>query len=126
MRVLLVDDEAELVSSMAERLDLRGIPTKWATSSDEAMNLLETEECFDIAVLDIKMPNIDGIELMRQIQLKCPSTEFIFLTGQASEQTYRQATEECARASYLVKPANINSLIDEMKKLMKFRAEHGV
>ena len=122
MRVLLVDDEIELISAMAERLDLRGISAKWAASAHQAMKLVEAE-CFDIAVLDIKMPETGGVELMQQVQDKCPETQFIFLSGHGSEQTYHEVTEKCAGASYLIKPVNIQTLIDEMNHLMKLRDE---
>lgn len=120
MRILLVDDEIEFVSAIAERLVIRGIPTEWAASAEEAMKLVE-KECFDIAVLDVKMPLIDGIELMQQIRAKCPGTRFIFLSGHASEQTYQMVKEKCPDAVYMIKPINIHSLVDELKTLMKNR-----
>jgi len=118
MRVLLVDDEIELVSAMAERLDMRGISAKWATSAEGAMDLIK-EGCFDIAVLDIKMPETDGLELMQRVQSKCPATQFIFLTGHGSEQTYQDVSSKCRGALFLVKPVDIITLIGEMKALMK-------
>jgi len=125
MGVLLVDDEIELITALAERLDLRGIPAQWAASAKEALMLLK-DGCFDIAVLDIKMPVTGGIELMHQIKAECPETQFIFLSGHHSEQTYRQVCKNCAGASYLIKPVDIHSLIDEMDKLRKSRSENGV
>lgn len=87
------------------------------------MKLVEGE-CFDIAVLDIRMTLTDGIELMQQIQVKCPSTKFIFLSGHGSEQTYQLVAEKCPSAIYMVKPVNIHSLVDEMNKFMKYREGH--
>lgn len=118
MRVLLVDDEIEFVSALAERLDLRGIPVRWAASAKEAMTLVEAGG-FDIAVLDVKMPKIDGIELMHQIQAKCPHTQFIFLSGHGSEQTHRQVTVKYRHGRYLIKPIDINVLIKEMQEALK-------
>ena len=118
MRVLLVDDEIELVSAMAERLDMRGIAVKWATSAEEAMSLIN-EGCFDIAVLDIKMPETSGLELMERVQKKCPDTQFIFLTGHGSEQIYQDVSSKCSGALFLVKPVDLITLIGEMEALMK-------
>jgi DNA-binding response OmpR family regulator len=118
MRVLLVDDEIELVSAMAERLDMRGIAVKWATSAEEAMSLIN-DGCFDIAVLDIKMPETNGLELMERVQTKCPDTQFIFLTGHGSEQIYQDVSNRCSEALFLVKPVDLITLIGEMKALMQ-------
>jgi len=118
MHVLLVDDEIELISALAQRLDLRGIQAQWAASAKEALVLLK-DGCFDIAVLDIKMPETGGIDLMHQIRAKCPDTQFIFLSGHGSEQTYREVCNSCSEASYLIKPVDIHGLIDEMNKLLK-------
>jgi DNA-binding response OmpR family regulator len=120
MRVLLVDDEIELVSAMAERLEIRGISAEWAVSAEEALKLID-DVCFDIAVLDVKMPETGGVELMQRVRAKCPDTHFIFLSGHGSEQTYREVTDKCAGALYLVKPVDIQTLIEEMRDLMKCR-----
>ena len=122
MRVLLVDDETELITSLAERLELRGISAQCAASGKEAMGLIE-ERTFDIAVLDIRMPGTGGVELMRQIETECPETGFVFLSGNACEQTYRQVANGCKGASYLVKPVNIDTLIDEINELMRRRED---
>ena len=118
MRILLVDDEIELVSALAQRLNLRGIDTEWAASAKDAMVMVR-KSCFHIAVLDIKMPEIDGIELMRQIQAVCPDTQFIFLSGHGSEKTYEEATESCSEASYLIKPTDIDTLLSKIDSHMK-------
>jgi DNA-binding response OmpR family regulator len=60
MKVLLVDDEHELVSTLAERLSFRGIQADWATSGEEAMRLTE-KNTYDVAVLDVKIPRISGL-----------------------------------------------------------------
>ncbi len=118
MRVILVDDEVELISTMAERLGMRGIAAKCAASAREAMALIE-HECYDIAVVDIKMPEIGGIELMQQIRVKCPDTQFIFLSGHGSEQIYKEAIRQCPRAHYLLKPIQMDMLIWHMTELFQ-------
>ena len=87
MKILLVDDEAELVSTLAERLSFRGIDADWATSAEDALSLSETET-YDIALLDVKMPRVSGLELKKRLQEKRPDMKFIFLTGHGSEKDF--------------------------------------
>jgi DNA-binding response OmpR family regulator len=118
MRVLLVDDEEELVSTMAERLSLRGIDADWSTSAEDALRRLETCR-YDIAVLDVKIPRMNGIELKKQMERKCPHTKFIFVTGHGSESDFRVGSAEAGPEFYLVKPVNIEDLIEKMDQLME-------
>ena len=67
MRVLLVDDEVEYVSTLAERLSFRGIDASWVSSAKDALERIR-QESFDIAVLDVKMPKMGGIELKQIIE----------------------------------------------------------
>jgi len=118
MKVLLVDDEHELVSTLAERLSLRGIEADWAISGEEAIRLAE-KNSYDVAVLDVKIPKISGLELKRKLQSKRPDLKFIFMTGHGSEEDFRTCSAETADGCYLVKPANIEDLIQKMSELMK-------
>ncbi|MBP1739986.1 MAG: response regulator receiver protein [Deltaproteobacteria bacterium] len=118
MKVLLVDDEHELVSTLAERLSLRGIEADWAISGEEAIRLAE-KKSYDVAVLDVKIPGISGLELKRKLQSKRPDLKFIFMTGHGSEEDFRTCSAETADGCYLVKPANIEDLIQKMSELMK-------
>ncbi len=118
MRVLLVDDEKELVSTLAERLELRGIEAGWVTSGDEALKQVETET-YDIAVLDVKLPRIDGIRLKKKLEEKSPNMKFIFMTGHGSEDDYRIGSMEAGAEYYLVKPVNIELLVKKMREIVK-------
>jgi len=118
MKVLLVDDEVELVSALAERLSLRGIEADWACTCDDALTQVESKT-FDIAVLDVKMPKISGLELKRRLRAKCPHMKFIFVTGHGSENDFREALNEAGTAYYLVKPLHIQTLIDKMNQALK-------
>ncbi|MFN2266948.1 MAG: response regulator, partial [Desulfonatronovibrio sp.] len=80
MNILLVDDEAELASAMAERLNLRGINADYATSGDLALKQVRLKN-YDLAVLDVKMPGISGLDLWKLLKKECPQMKFIFLTG---------------------------------------------
>ncbi len=117
MRVLLVDDEADLASALAERLDMRGIETDWATTGQRAFELAE-KNSYDIAVLDVKMPKISGLELREKLHSLYPEMKFIFLTGYGSEIDFQKVTDNTGAACYLVKPIDIQDLINLMNDLI--------
>jgi DNA-binding response OmpR family regulator len=117
MKVLLVDDEKELVTTLAERLNLRGLEAKWATSAEEALDRLQTES-FDIAVLDVKMPKMDGLLLKKQMQDQYPTMKFIFVTGHGSSQDFETGASEVGPDYYLVKPLKIDDLIAKIKEAL--------
>ena len=112
MRVLLIDDEEEFVATLAERLQLRGIDADWATSADMGLQLA-SETSYDIAVLDVKMPKISGIDLKAKIQALSPATKFIFLTGHGSERDFIAGTS--ISEYYLIKPVQIDDLVEKLK-----------
>ncbi len=116
LKVLLVDDEEELVSTMAERLSLRGIDAHWSTSAEDALKRLETCQ-YDVAVLDVKIPRMSGIELKKEMEQRCSHTRFIFLTGHGSEADFRAGSAEAGADFYLVKPVSIEDLIEKMGEL---------
>jgi DNA-binding response OmpR family regulator len=118
IHVLLVDDEEELVSTLAERLSLRGIEADWATTAEEALERVE-KESFDIAVLDVKIPRISGIKLKTQMEKIRPGMKFIFLTGHGSEDDFRTGAAEAGASFYLVKPINIDNLVGRMKEALR-------
>ena len=117
MHVLLVDDEEELVATLAERLDLRGIEADWVTSGEDALKKAETES-YDLAVLDIKIPRISGINLKKELQKRNPHMKFIFMTGHGSEDDYKAGSKEAGAEYYLVKPVDIKTLIEKMNKAL--------
>lgn len=116
MNILLVDDEEELVSTLAERLGFRGIRAEWATSAQRALELVQEKE-FDVAVLDVKMPKINGIELMGMLKEKSPGLRFIFVTGHGSEADFHQGRQSGA-SFYLMKPLKLEALVDTLEKTM--------
>ena len=117
IRVLLVDDEEELVSTLAERLSLRGIFADWATSAEEALERLSPGR-YDVAVLDVKIPRISGIELKKRMDEKNPGMKFIFITGHGSEADFQAGSAEAGLDYYLVKPVNIEDLIKKMREVL--------
>ena len=116
MRVLLVDDEKELISARAERLEMRGIETRWITNGKAAIEAMQ-EDCFDLAVLDVKMPGMGGLELKNRLSQCCPRMKFIFLTAYGSEQVFDSVSTELGDDFYLVKPVDIQELMAKINRL---------
>jgi len=120
MRILLVDDEEELVSTLAERLAIRGINADWVTSGEEALKQVESEH-YDLAVLDIKIPRISGFSLKKKIHAKHPGMKFIFMTGHGSKADFKAGSKETGSEFYLVKPVDITTLIDKIHAALKIQ-----
>lgn len=118
MRVLLVDDEEELVSTLAERLAMRGIDARWVSDPEKALEMVETTS-FDVAVLDVKVPKISGLSLKKKIEERSSSTKFIFMTGHGSETDFREGIAEAGAGYYLIKPVKIEVLIEKIHEVLK-------
>jgi len=117
MRLLLVDDEVEFVVTLAERLSLRGIEADWTSRGEEALKM-SGEKRYDLAVLDVKMPRVSGIDLKKRLHEKCPEMKFIFLTGHGSEESYFAGTSEAGPDYYLVKPIQIDDLVEKIRSAL--------
>ena len=115
MKVLLVDDEQKFALMLSKRLDLRGISTEVFYSGDAALAAVERGARFDVAVLDVKMPGIGGIELRRRLQVLIPEMKFIFLTGHGSEADAAIGAQDAV--DYLPKPLKIEQLIETLNRL---------
>ena len=118
MKILLVDDEEKFVSRLAERLELRGFHADWATTCDEAL-LKAKKEKYGIAVLDVKMPFMSGIDLKKKLEKITPDIIFIFVTGHGSEEDYDTCTQE--GFCYILKPFKIEALLEKIKQAMKIQ-----
>ncbi|MDD3313102.1 response regulator [Pseudodesulfovibrio sp.] len=116
MRILLVDDEVELVSAMAERLGFRDIEADWAANAEDALVMAEGK-AYDVAVLDMKMPRIGGLELRRMLSERHPAMKFIFLSGHGSESDFKTGSAEAE--NYLIKPINLESLVEKINEAVK-------
>jgi DNA-binding response OmpR family regulator len=117
MRILLVDDEQELASALAERLNMRGIDADWVTTGDQALQKVGAER-YDLAVLDMRMPMMNGLELKALLQARDSNLKFIFVTGYGSEKDFEQVACQAGEECYLVKPVDINLLIERMRDLL--------
>jgi len=117
MKILLVDDEVAFIRALATRLSLRGMNADWAGSADDAIQMAE-KEYYDIAVLDMKMPKVDGIKLKKLLHAKCPDMKFIFLTGHGSEDAFKAGVSEAGADNYLLKPVGIEDLMGKIKEIL--------
>ena len=106
LKVLLVDDEEEFITTLVERLEFRGIAARGFTSGREALACLR-EERFDVVVADLKMPGIDGFEIKRTVEREFPATKVLLVTGHGG----RESGEEDGDLDVLMKPFGIDALL---------------
>ena len=112
--VLLVDDEREFVSTLAERLQMRGFDLEVAFSGEQALEMLENR-IPEVMVLDLRMPGIDGLEVLRLVKRKYPRIQVIILTGHGSERD-EEAARRLGAFDHLQKPVDINDLVLVMEQ----------
>ncbi len=108
-RILIVDDEFELVSALEERLNLRGFKAKGVTTGTDALAFLEQSQC-EVVLLDVKMPGLGGLELMEKIKEDYPCIEVVLLTGHGSSQD-ADSGRSLGAFDYLQKPVQIIELV---------------
>ncbi len=113
-KLLLVDDEENYVSILAKRLCKRNFLVKTALSGIEAIHILRNEH-FDLAVLDFKMEDMDGIEVLKAFKAMKQEMPVIILTGHGSETAAREGLEFGA-FDYLVKPCDLRDLLERIEK----------
>ncbi len=116
-KVLLVDDEEEFVKTLGERLEMRGIEPTTAFTGEAALKRI-AEEQPDIMVLDIKMPGIDGMEVLRRVRKAYPRIEVIMLTAHGSDKDKAEA-ERLGAFAYLRKPVDLELLTNTMRAASK-------
>jgi DNA-binding NtrC family response regulator len=107
--VLLVDDEKDFLATLVKRLGRRQVCAEAATSGEEGLAFLDRHEV-DVVVLDVRMPGMDGLAVLRQIKRKYPLVEVIMLSGHADAQTAVEGMELGA-FDYLLKPTDIEEMV---------------
>ena len=121
-RLLLVDDEEDFDFALAERLRFRKYDTRAATSGEAALSEIEKERP-DIVVLDLKMPGMGGMEVLKEIKTRDPSIDVIMLTGSVDSEIGEIALR--AGATYhIVKPMDIEDLMKKLQDIEKQRGLH--
>jgi len=118
-RVLIVDDEDDFRETIIKRLHNRKIAADEASGGRRALEKLAAEK-FDIVVLDVKMPDMDGIDVLKEIKLRFPLVEVIMLTGHASVESGIQGMQLGA-FDYVMKPVPLDELLDKMRQAYERR-----
>ena len=116
-RVLIVDDEEELVTTIAERLKIRGIQAQIATDGESALKIIE-ENPPKVVVLDVMMPGIGGIEILQRMNAQNLQIPVILLTGYGSAEQGKEGMDLGA-FDYLMKPCDLNLLISKIQEAVK-------
>ena len=119
IRVLLVDDEVELIEYMAKRLSKRDLAVEAVVSGPEAIELA-SKQSFDVVVLDLKMPEMDGIEVLRNLHQSQPFLQAIMLTGHGSLESALESGRYNA-FRFLVKPVDTEKLLQTIQEACDHR-----
>ena len=109
-KVIVIDDEVDFVDTMVKRLKDKGLESYGAMNGPEGLELVESKDP-DVVVLDVKMPKMSGIEVLREIKNKKPLTEVIMLTGHGSVEAGIQGLQLGAY-NYVMKPVPFNELLN--------------
>lgn len=113
MKILLVDDEKEFVTTLSERLEMRDLANETAYNGEQALRSVDKTEP-DVLVLDLKMPGMDGIEVLSQVKKKFPEIRVIMLTGHGTILDEEEA-RRIGIFDYLKKPVDIEQLVTCIK-----------
>jgi len=113
-RVLLVDDEKEFIGTLSDRLEVRGLKVSCATDGFKALDLIDNQD-FDVIVLDLAMPGMDGLETLKKIKNKDPDAEIIMLSGHGTLKSGVEAMRLGAE-DFLEKPVDLNDLLEKISE----------
>jgi DNA-binding response OmpR family regulator len=124
IRLLLVDDEKVFVDTLANRLKRRGFTVSKAYSGSDGIQLLRKQD-YDVAIVDLKMEDMDGLEVLKIFRKMVPQLRVIMLTGHGSETAARQGIEYGA-FDYLSKPCEFEELLEKIMKADQARQSASV
>ncbi len=114
-RILVVDDEVTTRVSLAEVLRLQGYEVALADSGEEALKVISNQPSFDLMVLDLKMPGMDGLQLTEAVQECSPDTVIVLLTAFGTLETAIQAIRRGAH-DYLLKPCPVPQILESVRR----------
>ncbi|PKN09955.1 MAG: response regulator [Deltaproteobacteria bacterium HGW-Deltaproteobacteria-8] len=117
-KILLVDDEREFITTLAERLELRGIPARVCFDGESALEAIAAEEPH-VVVLDVLMPGIKGLEVLERVKRTNPGVQVLLLTGHGSTRDGIEGMRLGAY-DYMMKPLNIDTLIEKMESAIDY------
>lgn len=118
-KVLLVDDEEDFIATLGQRLEARKLKVTTATSGEKALEIVAGKD-FDVIVLDLAMPGMDGLEVLKRIKSDHPEAEIIMLTGHGTIETGVEAMKQGAE-DFLEKPVDIQQLLVKIEEAKKKR-----
>ncbi len=113
-KVLLVDDEVEFASALAERLQMRDYDVKTAATGLEAMALFHNSPP-DVVILDLRIPGMDGLEILKNIKIFDPTIEVLILTGHGDVESVAEGMQSGA-FEYIMKPIDIAELTSKIDR----------
>lgn len=122
IKVMLVDDEEEFVTTLSERIQMLDFSSSVAFTGEQALQIVD-DQIPDVMILDLKMPSIDGREVLRRVKKAYPKVQVIILTGQGSEKDRKEALSLGAFC-YLHKPVQIDELARQIINAYKSVAEN--
>jgi len=117
--VLVVDDEEDFLNALVTRLKLRDLKAHGVTTGEEALEFLE-QQPVDVVVLDIKLPGMDGLKVLKHIKKKHSRIEVVMLTGHGETESGMEGLSLGAFA-YLVKPVKLEELIAHIQEAHKWK-----
>jgi DNA-binding NtrC family response regulator len=112
IKVLLVDDEEEFTALLAERMHSRGFDVDITSSGINALQKID-DKTYDVIILDLYMPEMDGIETLKNLLMKNPDLQIIFLTGHATLEKGIEAVKLGA-SDFMEKPVDMDKLIEKV------------
>lgn len=122
LKVLVVDDEADFLETIVMRLQRRKIDAYGVDGGKKALEIVENER-FDVVVLDVLMPGMDGIETLKLLKKKNPFIEVIILTGHGSVESGLQGMQFGA-FDYIMKPADLDELLEKIQQAYERKRIH--
>ncbi|GAU09235.1 response regulator [Desulfoplanes formicivorans] len=114
IRVLIVDDEPDLLETMVKRLNRRGLEVTGVDNGEKCLEYLRTNKT-DVVVLDVKMPGRDGLEILEEIRKMHPFVQVLMLTGHASVRSGERGMALGA-FDYMMKPVSIDELLEKIRQ----------
>ncbi len=120
IKVLLIDDEVGFADILAKRLNKRNMDVTPVYTGTEAVQIIRKQD-FDVAVLDLKMEDMDGIEVLKIFKKAYPEMAVIMLTGHGSEQAAKEGIEFGA-FDYLTKPCELEELLAKIREAYRKKA----
>ena len=123
IKILLVDDEKQFVDTLAERLAMRGFSARVAYDGPQALKAVE--EPTDVIVLDLRMPGMDGFEVLRSVKKSNPQVQVIILTGHGGD-AEEQTAYRMGAYNFLKKPMDIDELLKSIRMAYRDKVENAM